>query len=143
MARCFTYVLKADGLQDLLITTEDKLVQFSPARRTRQIFLLIRPWNRYDLGLIDFADETQSVEDWPEPVSLPHDTLGGYPEQNEPAMRELKLIVRLGQPFGALLLAQQRGGEYKRIASDNNIIAQVRDMASVDSMMDIRTLEIL
>jgi len=58
-------------------------------------------------------------------------------------MRELELVARLGQPFNALLLAQQQVGEYKRIASDNKIIAQVKDIASVVDMMDIRTLEIL
>ncbi|KAG1876651.1 hypothetical protein DFJ58DRAFT_755529, partial [Suillus subalutaceus] len=52
-------------------------------------------------------------------------------------------IVRLGQPFGAFLLARQRNREFKRIASDHDIIAQVKDMTSVDNMMDIRTLEIL
>jgi hypothetical protein len=57
--------------------------------------------------------------------------------------RGLKLVARLGQPFGALLLAQQRGGEYKRVASDHEIIAQVKDVASVRTMMDVRTLEIL
>ncbi|KAG2089241.1 uncharacterized protein F5147DRAFT_658473 [Suillus discolor] len=132
--KCFTYEVKADGLQDLQVRTEDRLVQFSPARRTRQTFLLVRPWNRYDLGLINFADETQSVQDWPEPES---------PGHNEQTTRELRLIVRLGQPFGGLLLAQQWGGEYKRIASDNNIIAQVRDMTCVDNIKDIRMLEIL
>ncbi|KAG1775976.1 hypothetical protein EV702DRAFT_1269226 [Suillus placidus] len=130
--KCFTYEVKADGLQDLLVTTEDKLVQFSPARRTRQTFLLIRPWNRYDLELADFTDESQSVDDWP-------DELG----DDELVTRGLRLLVRLARPFGALLLAQQRGGEYKRIASDNEIIAQVRDIASVVDMMDIRTPEIL
>ncbi|KAG1814093.1 hypothetical protein EV424DRAFT_1348915 [Suillus variegatus] len=132
--KCFTYEVKAHGLQDLQVRTEDRLVQFAPARRTRQSFLLVRPWNRYDLGLINFADKTQSVQDWPEPES---------PGYNEPTMRELMLIVRLGQPFGALLLAQQWGGEYRRIASDNKIIAQVKDMTSVDDMMDVRMLEIL
>jgi hypothetical protein len=62
---------------------------------------------------------------------------------SESYSRALRLIVRLGQPFGAFLLAQQRGGEYKRIASDHDIIAQVVDGTSVHSMMDIRTLEIL
>ncbi|KAG1822003.1 WD40-repeat-containing domain protein [Suillus subaureus] len=158
-----TYHIKADGLQDLEITTTDTLVQFWPERPTSQKFLLIRPWNRHDLGLPDFADETQSTDDRPEP---------GSPSDNEPASpqsltresslivrlgqrlgalwlgqqgpadsrshtRELALVVRLGQPFSALLLAQQRGGEYKRIASGCNIIARVRDM------MNVRTLEIL
>lgn len=40
-------------------------------------------------------------------------------------------------------LAQQRGGEYKRVASDYLIVARVKDMASIDDTMDIRTLEIL
>ncbi|KAG1860327.1 hypothetical protein DFJ58DRAFT_779361 [Suillus subalutaceus] len=52
-------------------------------------------------------------------------------------------MVRLGQPFSAFLLARQRDGEFKRMASDHDIIAQVKDMISVDNMMDIRTLEIL
>ncbi|KAG2362790.1 hypothetical protein BDR07DRAFT_1609239 [Suillus spraguei] len=142
-AKNFTYEVKADGLRDLLITTEDKLVQFSPAKHTEQTFLLVRPWNRYDLRLINSAGEMQSVEDWPEPGSLSNDTFGGYPRHTEPATRELRLIVHLEQPFRALLLAQQLGGEYKRIASDKNITTQVRDMASVNNMMDIRTLEIL
>ncbi|KAG0701114.1 hypothetical protein DFH29DRAFT_876116 [Suillus ampliporus] len=164
----FTYDVKADGLRDLLITTEDKL---RPASRT---FLLIRPWNRHDLGLPDDADETQSVD---EPESVLDDTLGSSPRDDEPAnstsysraswligrlgqpfaallpahqykhseshSRASRLMVRLGQPFGALLLAQQRGGEYKRIASDNNIIARVRDVVAVRDMMDVRTLEIV
>ncbi|KAG1821952.1 WD40-repeat-containing domain protein [Suillus subaureus] len=142
-ATCFSYDVKAAGLQDLLVRTEDRLVQFSPTRRTRQTFLLVRPWNRYDLGLINFADQAQSVEDWSELRSLSDHTFNGHFGHDELATRELRLIVRLAQPFGALLLAQQWGGEYKRIASDNNIIAQVRDMASVGDMMDVRMLEIL
>ncbi|KAG0704113.1 hypothetical protein DFH29DRAFT_1068275 [Suillus ampliporus] len=146
--RCFTYGVKADGLQDLLITTEDNLIQSRPAKPTRRTFLLIRPWNRYDFELPDLADEMESVDDLSEPGSPSDDPLDWSAEDDEPAdlephTRELRLIVRLGQPFGALLLAQQRGGEYKRIASDQNIIAQVKDVGSVDDMMDIRTLEIL
>jgi hypothetical protein len=54
----------------------------------------------------------------------------------------LQLIARLGQPFSALLLAQQQGGEYKRIASDQDIIAQLKDVTVVRDM-DVRTVEIL
>ncbi|KAG1817229.1 uncharacterized protein BJ212DRAFT_1299377 [Suillus subaureus] len=99
-----------------------------PAWRT---ILLVRTWTRHLLELPDPADDTESVEDLKEPV---------YSESHS---RALRLIVRLGQPFGAFLLARQRDGGYKRIASDRNIIAQVRDMASVGDMMDIRTLEIM
>ncbi|KAG2110540.1 uncharacterized protein F5147DRAFT_688754, partial [Suillus discolor] len=50
-------------------------------------------------------------------------------------------MVHLGRAFNALLLAQQRAGEYKRVASDHNIIAQVKDTASID-IMNIKTLDI-
>jgi hypothetical protein len=149
MESCLAYEIKAEGLQDMLITTEDKLVQFSRARSTRQPFLLVRPWNRYDLDLSDLSDEVQSADDdWSEPESPSNTLLSGSHGEDEPVdlelqSRSLRLIVRLGQRFGALLLAQQRGGEYKRIASDHNIIAQVRDVACIHDMMDIRTLEIL
>ena len=62
-----TYEVKADRLQDLLITTEDQLTLFSPARPTRQRFLLVGPWDRYDLELPDVAVDAQGVED----LSLP------------------------------------------------------------------------
>ncbi|KAG2151516.1 hypothetical protein DEU56DRAFT_908357 [Suillus clintonianus] len=156
---CSTYNVKADGLQDLLIDTENRLFQFSRARPTQQTFLLVRPWNRYDLGLPDFADN-KTTEAWSScwspswsvplstPSSLPDHSQSVSAAEHEPVdseshSRALRLIMHLGQPFSALLLAQQRGGEYKRIASDRNIIAQIRDMTAVDDMMDVRTLEIL
>ncbi|KAG1742151.1 hypothetical protein EDB19DRAFT_1970525 [Suillus lakei] len=40
----FTYGVKADGLQDLLITTDETLIQFSQARPARQMFFLVHPW---------------------------------------------------------------------------------------------------
>ncbi|KAG0700940.1 hypothetical protein DFH29DRAFT_1080368 [Suillus ampliporus] len=112
----FTYYVKADGLQDLSITTEARLVQFSSARPTNQTFLLIRPWNRSDLELPDFADN-QSVAALSIPWSLSTHSLGDSQEY-EPIdtisrSRPLRLIGRLGQPFGARLPAQQRGGTYK------------------------------
>jgi hypothetical protein len=139
----FTYGVRADGLCDLLITTEQTLVQFSRARPTRQTFLLALPWDRRLLELPDFADDAESLGGWSGPESL-----DGSPGEEELADSEsytqaLRLIARLGQPFGAFLLAQQRSGEYKRIASDHDIIAQVKDVASVHSTTDIKTLEIL
>jgi tetratricopeptide (TPR) repeat protein len=141
--RC-TYEVKADGIHDLHITTEDKLFQFSrtmppPAWRT---FLLVRTWTRHLLELPDSADDTESIDDLSvSECTLPSSENG--PVYSESHSQALRLIVRLGQPFGAFLLSRQRGGEYKRIASDRNIIAQVRDMTSVGDMMDIRTLEIV
>jgi hypothetical protein len=148
-ATYFTHEVKAEGLNDLRITTEDKLIQFSPARRTRQSFLLVRPWDRSLLELPDFVDsDTQSVDGCTLPGSPSRNSLAGLAtayesDDSEVNLRALRLIVHLGQPFAAFLLAQQWGGEYKRIASDHDIIAQVKDVASIRDMMDVRTLEIL
>ncbi|KAG0701088.1 hypothetical protein DFH29DRAFT_929025 [Suillus ampliporus] len=142
----FTYDVKADGLQDLVIITEVKLIQF--LKPTQKKFLLVRPWNRHDLGLPDFTeDDEQSLDEFSLESPL-DDSLDESVGENEPVdldsqSREFRLVVRLGQPFSALLLAQQQGGEYKRIASDRNIIAQVKDVTAVRDMMNVRTLEIL
>ncbi|KAG2158573.1 WD40-repeat-containing domain protein [Suillus bovinus] len=144
----FTYVVKADGLRDLLVTTEEVLIQFSRTRPTRQTFFLIRPWDRRLLELPEFAEEPAfdndagDLSDLESP--LDHSRFSTRQERidSERHSQALRLTVRLGQPFSALLLAQQRGGEYKRIASDRDIIAQVKDVGDVHNM-DIRTLEIL
>ncbi|KAG0698020.1 hypothetical protein DFH29DRAFT_124342 [Suillus ampliporus] len=102
-------------------------------------------------GLIDakFHSWTSRLFDrLRQPLGTFFDSLGRSSGNRGPAdleshLRALRLIVRLGQPFHAFVLAQQRGGEYKRIATERNIIAQVQDMSSVRSMMDVRTVEIL
>jgi hypothetical protein len=130
------------------MSTEDRLPQFSHARPTRQSFLLVRPWDRHLLGLPDFEDDTQGEDGWTALESPLQDSPSEFPGRqksvdSELVDRALRLIVRLGQPFSAFLLAQQRGGEYKRIASDHDIIAQVKDIGSVHDMTNIRTLDIL
>ncbi|KAG2339395.1 hypothetical protein BDR05DRAFT_967930, partial [Suillus weaverae] len=147
----FTYGVKADGLHDLLITTEGTLVQFWPVRPTEQTFLLVRPWDRSLLELPDFVEpsdvgnDTESEDDYGTPPSSPSDNWSSGSlvkhEVVDLGSRALRLLVRLGQPFSAFLLAQQRSGEYKRIASDHDIIGQVNDVLSVGDL--IRTVEIL
>ncbi|KAG1787199.1 uncharacterized protein HD556DRAFT_1530619 [Suillus plorans] len=151
-----TYEVKADGLHDLLITTGETLVKFWPARPIEQRFFLVRPWDRSLLELPDFTefpepsdygDDTEGEEDYGTPPSSPSDDWSsGSPVKqgiSDLESRALRLLVRLGQPFGAFLLAQQRSGEYKRIATDHDIIGQVQDVVSVGDLMDIRTIEIL
>ncbi|KAG2359527.1 hypothetical protein BDR07DRAFT_1336714 [Suillus spraguei] len=137
----FTYSVKADGLCDLQINTEDKLPQFSRGRPTRRSFLLARPWDRRLFELPDYGDDAESVDD--DDFVLPESPGESGPVDSELRERAMRLIVRLGQLFSAFLLVQQRGGEYKRIASDHGIITQVKDVDSVHGMMDVRTLEIL
>ncbi|KAG1741840.1 uncharacterized protein EDB91DRAFT_1336214 [Suillus paluster] len=152
-----TYGVKVDGLRDLLITTKEPLIQFTPGKPSLQTFLLVRPWDRRLLELPDFAElpdlgddsDTESEENyWTAPGSPLNEPPGGSHVQqdlvdSEPYLRALRSIIRLGQPFRALLLARQHSGEYKRIASDHDTIAQAKDVAFVHKMMDFRTLEIL
>jgi hypothetical protein len=141
METYFTYEVKADGLHDLKITTKRKLPQFYRGTTVRQSFLLVRPWDHRLLELPEYADDTESMDD--DDFALPELPIAQAAVDSDPHERAMRLIVRLGQPFSAFLLVQQRGREYKRIASDHGIIAQVKDVDSVDGMMDVRTLEIL
>src|SRR6267154_6247003 len=142
-----TYDVKTNGLHDLQIATEDKLMSSSRVMATGQQYLLVLPWDRHFLELLDFADDAQSNCETP-PESPLHDLPGrSFGEEglavSEFHSRALRLIVRLGQPFRAFLLAQQRSGEYTRVAAEHNIIAQVKDVTFIPDMKDVRTLEIL
>ncbi|KAG1726991.1 uncharacterized protein EDB91DRAFT_899902 [Suillus paluster] len=130
-----TYTVKAVGLDDLQITTTDRLIPFSRARPAPQPFLLVRPWDRRLLDQHDSAEQVDFVDD---AESSGDEEL----DDSKSHSRALRLMVSLGQPFGAFLLVQQRKGAYERIASDRDIIAQVNDLASVNNMMDVRTVEI-
>lgn len=133
-----TYEVKADGLHRTSITTGEKMSQFSRASPTRQAFYLVRPWDRDLLQLPD-PDDTQSEDifwDAPE-ISQEYGDLE-LRKFNEQA---LQLIAHLERPFSAFLLEQQRGREYKRVASDHDIIVTIEDMAAICEM--VTTLEIL
>ncbi|KAG2086019.1 uncharacterized protein F5147DRAFT_729582, partial [Suillus discolor] len=121
-----------------------------------QTLLLVRPWNRYLLelpnfsepsGLVELPDVDDDMESGEGYRSAPGSPLQNSPREfpeaqesvdSELSDRALRLIVHLKQPFSAFLLAHQRGGEYKRIASDYGIIAQVKDISSIPDM--IKTL---
>ncbi|KAG2361368.1 heterokaryon incompatibility protein-domain-containing protein [Suillus spraguei] len=141
----FAYQVKASALHDLVITTQDKLTRFSRTKSTLQTFLLVRPWDPHLLELPDLADN--AMDNWSVRESMFQDVLSIFsgetgPIDSQSHSRALRLIVRLGQPFDAFLLARQHSGEYKRIASDCNIVAQVREVAGSVHKMHVRTLEI-
>ena len=57
--------------------------------------------------------------------------------------RALRLIARLRQPFGALLLETVGHARYRRVAADCLIMAQVREEASLTELIDgITTVDI-
>jgi hypothetical protein len=57
--------------------------------------------------------------------------------------RALRLVARLRQPFGALLLAPLARVQYRRVATDSLIMVRVREETSLTELMDgIRRIEI-
>ena len=57
--------------------------------------------------------------------------------------RSLRLVARLRQPFGALLLAPVSRTRYRRVAADCLIMAQIREEMSLTELIDgIRTVDI-
>ena len=58
-------------------------------------------------------------------------------------MRALRLVARLRQPFGALLLAPLSRVQYRRVATDSLIMVQVREETSLTELTEgIRTVDI-
>jgi len=65
---------------------------------------------------------------------------------SEERTRALRFVARLRQPMTALLLSSQRhaGGVYKRVATDHDIIIQLRSGVSLDSVnRDVEVVEII
>ncbi|KAH7902908.1 hypothetical protein BJ138DRAFT_1199953, partial [Hygrophoropsis aurantiaca] len=133
------YSAIAAGLENTRITTADSLSPLSPSRPPIRGLgmLLVRPWD-IDL-LADLASDDRNALP-PSNVIPLGSSLQPPLEFDAPQTEAFKLVARLKQRFAALLLVRQRSGEYKRIASDNVIIAQVQD---VSKLTDIRSIEIL
>ncbi|KIK18425.1 hypothetical protein PISMIDRAFT_684187 [Pisolithus microcarpus 441] len=141
------YRARISGLTGVDVTTTDNIILDKQRR-----FFLVHPWIRYIRGrhngvngeyLSGSDTDTDSGVDvstgWhrvASPHAAPPPLIGRY-------ARALEMIARLGQPFHALLLVQQPGGEYKRVAADNDIF--VPGLGTDIDPRDIRakTLEIL
>ena len=82
------------------------------------------------------------IHPWISPL-LDRDFSRGGVAQFDLATRALRLVVRLRQPFGALLLATLAREQYKRVATDSLIMVRVREETSLTELMDgIRTVHI-
>ena len=81
------------------------------------------------------------IHPWISPL-LDEDFSCGEPLFDD-ATRALRLVVRLKQPFGALLLVPFARARYRRIATDSLILVQVREETSLNELMNvIRTIDI-
>ena len=61
--------------------------------------------------------------------------------QKNITMEAFRLAVRLRQPLGALLLLALGHGQYKRVATDHDIIIRIRDGVSLDDLV-LQTFDI-
>ncbi|KAI9571647.1 hypothetical protein HD554DRAFT_1800612 [Boletus coccyginus] len=75
-------------------------------------------------------------------ILLDQDFSRGIP-QCDLAVRALRLVARLRQPFGPLLLATLAREQYRRVATDSLIMVRVREETSLTDLMDgIRTVDV-
>ena len=77
-------------------------------------------------------------------VLLDQEFLDDVPDlEADKAVQALRILARLRQPFGALLFEQVSRTEYKRVAADSLIMAQIReDVPLSDLMGNIRTIDV-
>ena len=92
----------------------------------------------------EFDDDSSSLSE-PESPSLPGPV---HMESTDRETRARRLVARLRQPFGALLVrlasAGQRTVDYKRVAADSMITVQFRESVSLADLLDnVRTIDVL
>ena len=93
----------------------------------------------------------EEIDDDPSSLSEPESPSLSGPVRVEPIDRETRarrLVARLRQPFGALLVrlasAGQRTVDYKRVAADSMITVEFRENISLAYILDnVRTIDVL
>ncbi|KAN0084081.1 hypothetical protein V8E55_007585 [Tylopilus felleus] len=141
------YRAKVSGIGNVEFRTQDRLSLTEPRK-----FVFVHPWirdlrdpldgvtwdNTMDDDEQDEDDEYESARE-SEAGSSPPSPLHALPAASmDEYTRAFRLIVRLQQPFHALLLQQQPNGEFKRIAADHEIVMPGID-PSINLARDIRT----
>ncbi|KAF8555338.1 hypothetical protein OG21DRAFT_922733 [Imleria badia] len=108
------YRAMTSELGEVEIKTRDDLARMKD-------LLLIHPWISPLLDQ-EFSDGASALDD---------------------TSRALRLVARLRQPFGALLLEPLSHARYRRVAADSLIMVQVREETLLSELMDgIRTVDI-
>ena len=121
------YRARVSGIGHVDFQTSDRLSLTEPRR-----LILVHPWIR-DLrdpldgftwgSTVDEGEEEDNSDSDTEAGSTPMSPLQAVPAASmDDYTRALRLIVRLQQPFHALLLQQQPNGEFKRIAAEHEIV---------------------
>ncbi|KAI6022663.1 hypothetical protein EDC04DRAFT_3143649 [Pisolithus marmoratus] len=144
------YHARVSGLGNVEFTTADNLALHEPHK-----FVFVHPWIRHirgpSSGIVwegDLESDTDSDSD------LYFDAASDQGVQPSPLeavctpqvddyTRALEMIVRLGQPFNALLLVQQPNGEYNRVAAENEIVVSGLGTDITPKNIQAKVLEIL
>ncbi|KAG8216979.1 hypothetical protein J3R82DRAFT_7285 [Butyriboletus roseoflavus] len=150
---CIMFAVKRLGVQDFGSGQENHYrarvsgigyVEFKTSDRlslTESRLVLVHPWIRDLCDPIDgFTWGSALDDDQPEsdPGSSPSSPLYPLPvAKMDNYTRALRLVVRLQQPFRALLLRQQRNGEFKRVAAEHEIVVPGLEF-QIDFARDIR-----
>ncbi|KAF8137592.1 hypothetical protein EV363DRAFT_1122023, partial [Boletus edulis] len=138
------YRARVSGIGHVEFQTSDSLSSTEPRK-----LILVHPWIR---DLRDPPEEFTwaSTADSDEYDSGPDAEFQSAPSSPGmhasvvlgPAMdeytRALRLVVRLQQPFYALLLEQQRHGEFRRVAAEHEIVVPGIERA-INFAGDVRT----
>ncbi|KAF8124545.1 hypothetical protein EV363DRAFT_1177948 [Boletus edulis] len=118
------YRAKVSGIGDVEFQTADRLPLAEPRK-----LIFVHPWIRELRDPLDGFTWGSTVEDDVESdaesefCSAPSSPLSAPPTiAMDEYTRALRLIVRLQQPFHALLLQQQPNGEFKRVAAEHEIV---------------------
>ncbi|KAN0101156.1 hypothetical protein V8E55_001140, partial [Tylopilus felleus] len=120
---------------------------------------LVHPWlddevEDSELSLPDTDDEDESDEEGQDDSvalrerRLPSPPVRVHTVPMDRETRALRLIARLRQPFGALLISltstRRRSVVYKRVAADGEIIVQLREDVPLSDILDnVRILDVL
>ncbi|KAF8552461.1 hypothetical protein OG21DRAFT_1511487 [Imleria badia] len=143
----FRYRARASGIGDVEFQTSDQLSLTEPRR-----LIFVHPWIRdlcdslHDYGWgstdddDDDDDDDESDSDAEADAGCPHSSpLHAVPAATmDDYTRALRMVVRLQQPFHALLLQRQTNGEFKRVAAEHEIVVPGIDRR-VNFSKDIRT----
>ncbi|KAI6004539.1 hypothetical protein F5J12DRAFT_913667 [Pisolithus orientalis] len=122
------YRVKVSRLGKVEFSTADDL----PLHEA-QTFILVHPWIDHIRGpnsVVSWGDDPESDTNsdgdsdngTESDGDAPSSPLHAVPPQVDGYTRALQVIARLGQPFNALLLAQQPKGGYRRVATEKEIV---------------------
>ncbi|KAI6022103.1 hypothetical protein EDC04DRAFT_3092806 [Pisolithus marmoratus] len=127
-----SYSARVSGLGIVEFTSTDDLLLHES-----QKFVFAHPWIRHIRAL---SSEVVCEND--SELDTDSDLGSGRPRVGENT-RALHMIARLGQPFNALLLAQQSNGDYKRVAAESEIVVPGFGAKITSRNIGVKVLEIL